>query len=111
MRREIDKAEWGPFLNGVSRFFSDPATQSSKGSLFVVRRAVSSAIMIGVTYDPKDNEVDIAFEPIDHLVQKPVRIFAEETSDGLRALEVVDAEGIRHVLVPGVPLPVPDEAG
>jgi len=110
MRRELEKAEWGPFLDGLSRFLSSSDARLQKGSLLVSRPAVRSQPLIGVTYDPKDDEVDIAFETFDHLVNKPVRIFVEETLDGLTALEVVEAKGIRHVLEPVTPLPVPDEA-
>ena len=110
MRREIDKAEWGPFLDSLSRLLSNVDNAAPKGSLLVVRPVVRSAPVIGVTYDPKDDEVDIAFETIDHLVQKPVQIIVHESTDGLKAVEVVDAEGISHVFRPCIPLPVPDGA-
>ncbi len=110
MRRELDKAEWGPFLDGVSRVLSSAGGDANKGSMYVVRPEVRSVPMIGVTYDPKDDEVDLAFLSIDHLVRKPMRILVEETLDGLTTLEIVDAEGTSHVLKPGVPIPLPDEA-
>ena len=62
MRRELDKAEWGPFLDSVSRVLSSVGGEANKGSLCVVRPEVRSGPIIGVTYDPKDGEVDIAFE-------------------------------------------------
>ncbi len=110
MRRELDKAEWRPFLDSVSRILSSVGGEANRGSLYVVRPEVRSGPMIGVTYDPKDDEVDIAFESLDHLVRKPMRITVEETLDGLTTLEIIDAEGTSHVLKPGVPIPVPDEA-
>ena len=94
MRREIDKAEWGPFLDSLSRILSNAGEAAKNGSLLVVRPVVTSAPVIGVTYDPKDDEVDIAFETIDHLVQKPVQIIVHESTDGLKGVEVVDAEGM-----------------
>jgi hypothetical protein len=110
MRKELNKAEWGPFLERLSTFLSGSGAAGGKGSLFVVRPAVLSAPIIGVTYDPKDDEVDVAFEAHDHLVHKPVQIFIDEAADGVTALEVVDAEGTRHVLEPYTPLPVLAEA-
>jgi len=108
MRRELDKAEWGPFLDALSKLLSSSDPQLQRVSLFIVRRAVSSVPIIGVTYDPKDDEVDIAFETLDHLVHKPVGIVVDESLDGLKVLEVIDAEGTRHVIEPAIPLPVPD---
>ncbi len=110
MRRELDKHEWGPFLDRLSKLFSSSDPRLQRVSLFVVRRAVSSAPIIGVTYDRKDDEVDVAFETIDHLVHKPVGIVVDESLDGLKMLEVIDAEGTRHVLEPAVSLPLPDAA-
>jgi hypothetical protein len=110
MRREIDKAKWGPFLDSLSTILSNAGEAARNGSLLIVRPVVRSAPVIGVTYDPKDDEVDVAFETIDHLVQKPVQIIVHESTDGLETVEVVDAEGISHVFRPCVPLPLPDEA-
>jgi Family of unknown function (DUF5335) len=110
MRRELDKAEWGPFLDRLSRLLSGSDAQSQCGSLLIIRAAVTSAPVIGVSYDPKDDEVEMAFEPLDHLVHRPAQLFVDETKDGLTAIEVVDAEGTRHMLEPAAPLPIPDEA-
>lgn len=58
------------------------------------------AHLIGVTYDPKANSVELAFESGDHRVFRPTEVWAvEETTDGfVKAIELVHTDGAKDVV-------------
>jgi hypothetical protein len=55
--------------------------------------------LIGVTYDPKANAFELAFESGDHRVYRPLEIWTLEETDGfVKAIEVVHPEGTKEVV-------------
>ncbi|HEY2067590.1 MAG TPA: DUF5335 family protein [Gemmatimonadaceae bacterium] len=58
------------------------------------------AHLIGVTYDPKANSVELALESGDHRVFRPTEVWAlEESTDGfVNAIELVRSDGTKDVV-------------
>jgi radical SAM superfamily enzyme with C-terminal helix-hairpin-helix motif len=57
------------------------------------------AHLVGVTYDPKSNAVELALESGDHRVYRPVEVWTLEDSDGfVKAIEIVHKDGAREVV-------------
>ena len=61
---------------------------------------IEGAHLVGVTYDPKTNAVELALESGDHRVVQPAEVWAvEETADGfVRAIELVHDDGAKDVV-------------
>lgn len=59
-----------------------------------------NAHLVGVSYDPKANSVELAFESGDHRVLSPTEVWVEEeTTDGfVRAIEIVHTDGAKDVV-------------
>jgi hypothetical protein len=58
-----------------------------------------NAHLVGVSYDPKDNAFELAFESGDHRVYRPVEVWTLEETDGfVRAIEVVHPGGAKDVV-------------
>ena len=55
--------------------------------------------LLGISYDPKDDIIEIALEGVDHLIPKPREVYVEENGLVLSSLEVIDAEGTHQIIV------------
>ena len=64
----------------------------------------------GLSYDPKDDVVQVWVGEIDHLIHKPQKIMVVHDDDGrLVGIDITDAEGEQHLIVPQEPVII-DEA-
>jgi hypothetical protein len=68
--------------------------------------------LLGISYDPKDDIIEMALEGVDHLIPKPREVYVEETGLELSSLEVIDAEGTHQIIVLKDPmmLPAPEQS-
>jgi Family of unknown function (DUF5335) len=66
--------------------------------------------LLGISYDPKNDVIDIALEGLTHLIHEPREVYIEQDGSELSALEVVDAEGSRQIVVLKDPLMLPAPA-
>lgn len=49
--------------------------------------------LIGLTYDPRGGSLEIATDPVDHLINAPTAVYVLEPSEGLpTVIEVVTAD-------------------
>jgi len=61
-----------------------------EGLAFGDRRQASCLPLIGITYDSKDDILEIAMEGLDHLIHRPREIVVSESAEGLERLDVID---------------------
>jgi hypothetical protein len=61
----------------------------------------------GISYDPKDDVIALALEGHDHLIHKPREICIEGEGLELSSLEIIDADGVRQIVVLRDPLMLP----
>jgi hypothetical protein len=54
--------------------------------------------LLGITYDPHDDVLEIALEGLDHLINKPRQIYLDNGGAELAGLEIVDTDGVRHIV-------------
>ncbi len=63
--------------------------------------------MFGITYDSRDDLLDVALDRVDHLIRHPKEIVVEEGPMGVMSVAVVDKEGVRQVVRIREPLMLP----
>jgi hypothetical protein len=66
--------------------------------------------LLGITYDSKDDLLDVALDRTNHLIRHPREIVVEETPAGLASVAVVDEDAARHVVRLKEPLKLPAAA-
>jgi hypothetical protein len=69
--------------------------------------------LIGITYDHKDDLIEIALDDIDHLIRSPREVFVDYGVGGaIVAMEIVDSDGNRQIIKFRDPLvlPAPSES-
>jgi hypothetical protein len=95
----VDKANWQSAADRLSRdMLGRPARLEVASEAIGDQVEAEWASLIGVTYDPKDDNFNIQLEGVDHMVRRP-RSFAVRESGGLAdSLAVVDGEGTEHIL-------------
>jgi uncharacterized protein DUF5335 len=49
--------------------------------------------MLGITYDSKDDLLDVVLDRYDHLIRHPTQIVVDEEQGGVASVAVVDADG------------------
>ena len=97
--RKLDKAEWRPFLDGISKLLEAKEVEIEVASLSLGDQVQAKWLPLhGVTYDSKDDMVEVALEGLDHMIPHPREIYAQEGTAGLASLEVVDSTGAKQIV-------------
>jgi len=106
--RNLPKEEWRGFFDRISKPLLGKRAEVEVASLDLGDQVVAEWVpMIGITYDSKDDMVDVALDRANRLIRHPKEITVEEAPTGLASVAVVDAEGARHVVRLKEPLALP----
>ncbi len=104
----LDKAEWQSFFDRVSKQIAGRPVQIEVAGLALGDQIEAEYLpMSGITYDPKDNVIEVASEVVDHLIHSPKQVFVDLGGDGLHSVEVIDTEDNRQIIVLQHPLALP----
>jgi hypothetical protein len=63
--------------------------------------------MIGITYDSRDDLLDVALDRANHLIRHPKEILVEEDENGLKSVAVLDSDDTRQIVNLRTPLMLP----
>lgn len=108
MARKMQRGEWQGYLDRVSKGLGAQQAELEVEALGLgAQIAHEWAPVTGISYDPKDDLVDVIIEDLDHMIAKPREIWIEESAGRLGNVEVVDGEGRRHVVKFRSPLALP----
>jgi hypothetical protein len=106
--RKLDKSEWTKFFNAMSRPLENRQAEIEVASLAVGDQVEADWLpLIGITYDPKDDILEVALEGVDHMIQKPREIHVDDTGVELHSVEIVDGDGDRQIVKLREPLMLP----
>ena len=113
MSRQIPQAEWPAYFDSMSETMAGTQAELEVASLGLGDQLEAEWVKFeGITYEPNDDVLEFVLEDLDHMIGKPREIWVDETPHSLLSLEVVDAEGLRHILLLRTPmmLPTPEKA-
>ena len=97
--RRLEKPEWRPFFDTMSKILEAKVAEVEVASLDLGDQTQAEWLpLIGITYDPRDDAVEIALDGHDHMIRKPREIYLDDGASGLTSLEIVDADGVRQIL-------------
>jgi hypothetical protein len=101
----LAETEWGSYFDRMAKgLLGKQAEIEVTGLRFGDQIATRWLPLLGITYDPKGDLVEIALEGLDHLIHRPEAISVEEGPEGLTALEIVDGDQRRQLVKLRVPL-------
>jgi Family of unknown function (DUF5335) len=96
--RKLDKAQWRGFLDHMSKLLEGKRAEVEAASLNLGDQIEAEWVpIIGVTYDPKDDLIDVELEGLDHMIHKPRELYVEN-GIGVASLGIVDADGVMQIV-------------
>jgi len=97
--RKLQKGEWRPFLDRMSKVIAGSQAEIAIDSLALGHQIEAEWLpLLGIAYDPKDDLVEVALEGVDHMISHPREIYVDDGGPMLNSLEIVDDEGTRQVI-------------
>ena len=104
----LEKAEWHGYFDRMAKALRGKRAEIEVASLELGDQIEAEWVpLLGVTYDPKSDVLEIALDGLDHRVSKPQRIFVDHGQPGLDSFEVIDHAGIHHIVRLREPLMLP----
>lgn len=110
--RTIPKDQWKAYCDSVTDALTGLRAEIEVLSLDLGDQIEAEWLPVfGITYDHKDDLLEVAVEGVDHLIRRPKELHVEEGSTGLDAILVIDQDSVRHVVRFKEPLmlPAPDQ--
>jgi hypothetical protein len=114
--RKLDKAEWKDLFDRLSKILMGKRAELEVASLALGDQVEARWLpFLGVTYDPKDDLIEIVLESekrenIDHLIRHPREVYVDRGSAGFRSLAIVDGDGTMQIVTLRDPLMLPPPA-
>jgi len=109
--RTVPKSEWRQFFDRMSKALLGKWAEIEVASPDIGDQIVVERVpMLGVTYDSRDDLLDVALDRTDHLVYHPQEIVVEESAEGLASIALTAADGTRQVVRLREPLKLPAPA-
>jgi hypothetical protein len=106
--RKLEKNEWKPFFDSVSKVLGAKQAEIEVQSLDLGDQVEAEWLpLLGLTYDPNNDLLDVALEGLDHMIPKPREIYVEDGGVGLASLAITDAEGAHQLVKLRDPMVLP----
>jgi hypothetical protein len=104
----VPQAEWRAFFDRMSKGLLGKWAEVEVASLDLGDQIVAEWVpMLGITYDARDDLLDVALDRSNHLIRHPREILVEEAPTGLASVAVVDEDGARQIVKLKEPLMLP----
>jgi hypothetical protein len=111
MAQAIERSDWERYCERISEALEASDAQIEVTSLKLGHQVEARWLpLIGISYDPNDDIFDIALEGVDHIIKHPQELRADGDAGGITALEIMDNDGMQHLvrLRDVLALPAPD---
>ncbi len=97
--RSIDKKDWGAYFETLSGMLSGKRILIEVASPLIGDQIEANwTPLTGITYDHKDDLIDITVEGLDHMIRAPKSVYVHHDDKHIAAIEILDAEDQKHIL-------------
>jgi len=103
---KLEKENWENYFNEWDKRYREGEFGQKKVQIEIVDKELGDQIetywqsLVGLAYDPKDDDFEVVAEKHDHIIHKPKEIYVEELENGdIKAIEVVQEDGIKHIIL------------
>jgi hypothetical protein len=105
---EVPQREWREFFDRMSKGLLGKWAEIEVASLDLGDQIVAEWIpLLGITYDSRDDLLDVALDRANHVIRRPREILVEESQTGLATVAVIDDAGTRQTVRLKEPLMLP----
>jgi hypothetical protein len=107
----VPKSEWRAFFDRVSKGMVGKRAEIEVASLDLGDQIAAEWIpLLGITYDTRDDALDVVLDRSNHVIQHPREIFVEEGTEGVASVAVTDGNGAHQLIRLKRPLALPATA-
>jgi hypothetical protein len=104
----VPQAEWRVFFDRMSKGLLGKWADIDVAALGLGDQIVAEWVpLLGITYDARNDLVDVALDRLSHLIRRPREIIVEEFPDGLVSVAVIVEGGARQLVKLKEPLMLP----
>jgi len=97
--RKLERSEWQRYFDDVAkRLPSMRVGVSILGEHIGAQRETEGSLLLGMSYDPKDELFEIAMSNISHRVADPKEIYVREEAGQLSSVEVIARDGTKQLI-------------
>jgi Family of unknown function (DUF5335) len=105
---KLEKTQWRSFFDRVSKGLGGKLAEIEVASLKLGDQVEAEWLpLLGLTYDPKDDLIEVALDGHDHMIRKPREVYVDNGAQGLASLDIIDAEGTQQIIKLRDPLMLP----
>ena len=109
--RKLEKDEWKPFFDGISKVLGGKQAEIEALSLDLGDQIEAEWLpLLGITYDDKDDVLAVALDGLDHLIYSPREVWADLNVGEMMSFEVIDDRGVSQIIKLRQPLMLPAPA-
>ena len=104
----VPRAEWKPLFDRLSKSLLGKQAEIEVASLDLGDQiAVEWIPFLGISYDPRDDRIDVVLDRISHAISGPKEVRIDESPAGLSSIAIVDKQGTGQVIRLKDPLGLP----
>jgi hypothetical protein len=110
--RALPKEEWQTYCDRISKGLTGQRAHIEVAGLALGDQVAAKWLpLFGITYDVKEDVLEIAMEGLDHLIHKPREVAVYDGPSGVTSMEIVDSDRRRQIvkLMEPLLLPTPGE--
>lgn len=102
--RKLPKKDWSVFFDQYSKreLMHDNGHYADLQLLSGLSGSVKETDWVklqGLTYDAKNDLLEVLLENLDHMITHPDQIFVDENSHGdILSMEIIEKDGTKHIL-------------
>ena len=103
--RNVNRAEWGPFFDGLSKAANGKRVEIEVAGLEFGDQILAEWVpLLGITYDSREDLLDIALSGVNHRIRHPREVLVQEGPLGVEGVAVVSEDDVKQVLRLKAPL-------
>jgi hypothetical protein len=96
---KLDKGAWQTYFDRMSKLVVGKQAEIEVASLKLGDQIEAEWVpLLGISYDPKNDLVEVLLEGLDHLIRNPRDIYSDQGPAGLTSLEVIDTDDVRQII-------------
>jgi Family of unknown function (DUF5335) len=106
--QKIDKPNWRAFFDWLSQGLVGAQAEIEVASLDLGDQIEAEWLpLLGITYEDKDDVLEVALEGVDHLIYGPRELWANPSGGEMMSFEVIDDRGVSQIIKLRQPLMLP----
>lgn len=105
---KIDRTRWKPYFRSLTGQLEGKRALIEVASLALGDQVEAEWLtLLGVSYEPESDHIDIAMQGVNHRVENPRDVFVLWGHHGLEAMEIAQEDGTQQILRLREPVALP----